>query len=225
MRSALLRAGLVSLVVLGVLTAALRILIIVNPEATAVSRAATAAVFPEYVDQLPPFEQHFAARVVPVLIHVVPGALFLALGLLQFSPRIRARHLRFHRASGRVLIALAVISGASGIWMGVVAPYSPTERLPSAAAGAMFLLAPIFGLVAIRRGDVARHREWMIRFFAVGAGIVVIRLVSPLVILVMRPAPYRDLIGVTFWAGWIIAVAAAEVRIRATRETRRLQVA
>src|SRR4051812_35249287 len=36
------------------------------------------------------------------MFHVVPGVLFLALGPLQFVRRIRARHPRFHRRSGRV---------------------------------------------------------------------------------------------------------------------------
>jgi hypothetical protein len=57
----------------------------------------------------------------------------------------------------------------------------------------------------------------MIRFFAVGAGIVVIRLVQPLIMSALSPAPLRDIFGLIFWAGWIVSVTVAELWIRATR--------
>src|ERR1700681_4661390 len=43
----------------------------------------------------------FAHYPVLTLIHIVPGLLFMLLGPLQFSSTIRARHLRWHRWSGR----------------------------------------------------------------------------------------------------------------------------
>src|SRR6476646_10720991 len=44
----------------------------------------------------------FAHYPVLTLVHIVPGLLFMILGPLQFSSSIRARHLRWHRFSGRV---------------------------------------------------------------------------------------------------------------------------
>ena len=55
------------------------------------------------------------------------------------------------------------------------------------------------------------------RFFAVGGGIVVIRLVLPVMIWLTRPAAFREVIGSAFWAGWLVSLLAAEVWIRATR--------
>jgi uncharacterized membrane protein len=106
-------------------------------------------------------------------MHVVPGGVFLLLAPLQFSPAIRSRHLRFHRWSGWVIVSLAFIAGISGLWIGLVLPYASNERVPIALFGALFLFAPLKGIRAIRRGDMARHRQWMIRLFAVGVGIAV----------------------------------------------------
>src|SRR6266498_3250872 len=47
------------------------------------------------------FEKH----PVLTLVHIIPGGLFMILGPLQFNRRIRARHLAFHRWSGRVFVA------------------------------------------------------------------------------------------------------------------------
>ena len=218
MRSRFLWTALVLLVALGVFSAVARVLTMAGVRWVSSARsAAVTRLAPEYVGELPKIEQSFAGSAAVVFVHVVAGALFLSLGLLQFSSRIRNRHLRFHRWSGRFLVALAVFAGISGIWLGVVEPYSPTERLPTAAAGALFLIAPAIAVTAIRRGDVARHREWMIRFFATGAGIVVIRLVGPLFVWLLSPAPFRDIVGWTFWAGWLISITVAEVWIRYTR--------
>lgn len=218
MRSALVWTGLLVLVALGVTTSVLRVLAIAGVQwVTDVRLATTTSLVPEYVEELPRLEKHFADSAPVVLTHVVTGGVFLSLGLLQLSARIRDRHVRFHRVSGPLLVALAIFAGLTGLWLGVVEPYSPTERIPSAAAGVLFLVAPSIAIIAIRRGDVRKHREWMIRFFTVGAAIVVIRLVTPLIIWLRNAAPYRDIVGLTFWAGWLVSLVVAEVWIRYTR--------
>jgi uncharacterized membrane protein len=213
-------SGLILLVAIGIIAAIARVLAIANVAAsvTEAKLAAAQALYPAaYAEEIPQLEQHFAVSPRATLVHVIAGAVFLALGLLQFSARIRNRHLRFHRRSGRLLVVFALFAGTTGLWLGIVAPYSSTERLPTAAAGAAFLIAPAMAIAAVRRGDIARHREWMIRFFAVGVGIVVIRLVQPLIIFLHSPVPLRELVGLTFWAGWLVAVTIAELWIRATR--------
>lgn len=216
-RSALIWFGLVLLVVLGVIAAMARVLAVAGvwPELTELRLAASRSLLPRYAAEIPRIERSFAANSpILTLTHVVAGAVFLTLGLLQFSAAIRKRHLGFHRWSGRALVMLAVFAGLTGLWLGIVTPYSATERLPTAAAGAMFLAAPAFAVAAVRRGDIARHREWMIRFFAVGLGIVVIRLVGAPLAWLLSPARFGDVIGWTFWAGWLISLTVGEVWIR-----------
>ena len=208
---------------LAVITAIARVVTMANVALplTEARLAAARTLFPEYVQEIPKIEQHFVDGGVVTVLHVVTGATFLALGLLQFSASIRSRHLRFHRRSGYLLVALAFSSGVTGLWLGVIDPYSSTERLPSAAAGAMFLISPVIAVVSVRRGEILRHHEWMIRFFAVGVGIVVIRLVGPVIIWLLSPAPFRDIVGLTFGVGWLVSVTVGEVWIRLTRAERR----
>ena len=218
MRAALVWTGLIVLVAFGVASSIARALVIADVAwVTQAHAAVTDRFYPQYAGEVPRMEQHFARSAGIMLVHVVTGAVFLSLGLLQFSTRFRSRHLNFHRWSGRLLVALAIFAGGSGIWLGVIAPYSSGERVPTAAAGALFLTAPAIAIIAVRRGDLARHREWMIRFFAIGVGIVVIRLVGPVIIWLLNPPTFRDIIGWTFWAGWLVSLTVAEVWIRSTR--------
>src|SRR5215212_9903445 len=57
-----------------------------------------------------------------VKLHIIPGALFMILGPLQFVRRIRSRHLTFHRWSGRVFAASSIVIGVTALIMGVVMP-------------------------------------------------------------------------------------------------------
>lgn len=216
-RAARLRwAGVLLLVALGIQASVGRALIIAGHSSTFTDAPLMVArwLFPPHAAEFQAMEQHFARTAPSTLIHVVAGGLFLAFGLLQFSARMRARRPRVHRWSGRALVVVAAIAGATGIWKGVVEPFSTTERLPTAALGLMFLVAPIIGLIAIRRGDVARHREWMIRFYAGALSIVAVRLLSPAIVWLSDPAPIQGVVGTTFWAGWIVTQAAAELWIR-----------
>ena len=153
------------------------------------------------------------------LMHVIPGALILAFAPLQFSRRIRTRHPGIHRATGRALLVLAVAAGLSGLFFGLLMPYGGAiEASAIALFGAFFLFAAARAYLAIRRRDVARHREWMIRMFAAALAVAFMRLIAfAFVAIAGVQGLSRDAAGFTMWAGWLITLAAAELWIRRSR--------
>jgi uncharacterized membrane protein len=162
-------------------------------------------------------EGWFAGYPVLTLLHVLPGALFLALAPFQFSARLRARRPALHRRVGRVAALAALTAGASALVLGAVFPYNgPAASAAVFTFGALFLYALARALAAIRRGDAARHREWMIRAFAVGAGISTIRIVS-LILLTTTGARPIELAAASFWTGFVLTFAAGEAWVRLTR--------
>lgn len=166
------------------------------------------------------FDAAFADRQAPTLLHVVPGGLFLLLAPLQFWSRLRTRHPRVHRWCGRFLLLCALVSAANGLDFGLRLPYAGTpEALAIALFGGLFLLAIVRGFVAIRRRDPARHREWMIRAFAVALGISTVRLLGGIFDLALAPAGVGPsaIFVLALWTGWLSTVAAAELWIRGTR--------
>jgi uncharacterized membrane protein len=163
------------------------------------------------------FDRWFAAHPALTYMHVVPGGIFLALAPLQFSSRVRGRYARFHRWSGRVLLLTALPVALSGLALGAVFPYGGRVAASAALlAGAVFLFALVRAFGAIRRGDVARHREWMIRMFSVGLGIATVRVVG-LCVTAITGARFQDSAGAVFWVGWLSTFAVAELWIRHTR--------
>jgi uncharacterized membrane protein len=169
------------------------------------------------------FDRRFGDDPLMTMLHILPGGLLLLLAPFQFSPRIRNRHIRFHRWSGRVLVGCAVVSALAGFYFGLRMPYGGlSETAVIVLFGAILLVAVTLAVAAIRRGDVARHREWMIRAFAVVVGIATIRVVGMVLDVLLTPTGVgpADVFVLSLWTGWILTLTAAEVWIRYTRGAR-----
>lgn len=176
-----------------------------------------AAQRPAEIDR---FDGRFGDDPLMTMLHILPGGLLLLLAPLQFSSRIRNRHVRFHRLSGRVLVASAVVSALAGFYFGLLMPYGGArEAAVIVLFGGILLTAVTLAVAAIRRGDVARHREWMIRAFAVAVGIATVRVVGMVLDLALTPAGVgpADVFVLSLWTGWILTLAGAEGWIRYTR--------
>ena len=166
------------------------------------------------------FDSRFADHPILTVLHILPGGIILVLAPLQFSSRIRSRHIRFHRWSGRFLVAAGLVAGVSALFFGLRVPFGGFgERSATAVFGGLFLFAVVRAFVAIRRHDVECHREWMIRAFAIAAGTATVRLVGPVWDIALTPAGYRApaIFALSLWSGWGFTAAVAELWIRHTR--------
>lgn len=160
----------------------------------------------------------FARHMALTLIHILPGALFLSLAALQFVPGIREKHLQFHRWSGRFLVALGLIIGTTALIMSFRMNIGgPNETAATTLFAIVFLICLIRGLVLIRRKEVARHREWMIRAYAVALGVATTRPIVGMFFAFRRLTPH-EFFGIAFWLGFTITLMAAELWIDYTRQ-------
>jgi uncharacterized membrane protein len=123
--------------------------------------------------QLLPTNPRIDASPAPLVAHVLAAALYAVLGAFQFSARLRRRHRQWHRRAGRVLVGAGLVVAGSGLWMTLFYPGGPggdllwAIRLLVGSAMAAFI---VLGFTAIRRRDVAAHRAWMTRAYALGVG-------------------------------------------------------
>lgn len=151
------------------------------------------------------------------LLHILPGLVVLTLGPLQFVAPLRARFPGLHRWTGRLLLTAAIPVGLSGLFFGVLVPYAGlSEMVPSAIFGGLFLVTIAQAFRAIRRRDMRRHREWVLRLFALAMGVGTIRLVG-VGLVALGQVEVPRIVGGSFWIGWLATLGAAELWIRATR--------
>jgi uncharacterized membrane protein len=122
---------------------------------------------------LMPTNPRITASPLPVIVHIVCAVLYATLGAFQFSNGVRRRWPKWHRVAGRVLVGLGLAVAFSALWMTAFYP-----RIPGGELGQVFRLAfgtgmaasIILGFNAIRRRDIARHRAWMARAYALALG-------------------------------------------------------
>jgi len=162
----------------------------------------------------------FAHYPILTLVHIVPGLLFMVLGPLQFSSTIRARHLRWHRWSGRIFVSCCVVIGISALVMSFGMP--AIGGINQAAATTLFATFFLFTLCKafwhIRQREITLHREWMIRAFSVGLAVATIRPIIGMFFAASRFSglmPY-EFFGIAFWIGFVLHLIAAEAWIRTT---------
>ncbi len=168
-----------------------------------------------------PMNPRVNASPVPVVVHIVSAILYAVLGAFQFSSTIRRRRPGWHRSAGRALVVLGLLVALSALWMTqfYARPEHTGEllylfRLAFGSSMAAFI---ILGFAAIRRRDIARHRAWMTRAYAlaVAAGTQVFTQGFGEAILGTHEVTRDLLLG----AAWVINLAVAEYIIR--RQPRR----
>jgi uncharacterized membrane protein len=173
-------------------------------------------VYGPYTQQLPVI----AARPVFEAVHRVGGALYLVIGVSQFMPKLRARHLRLHRWLGRVFLLLTVLVAVGGAFMAVRFPYSGLqEAVPVVLFAAILLYSGYRAYRHARLREIAKHREWAMRAFSVGLGVATIR-VFYVVMIYTTDLPARECFNTSIWLGFMLTLLAAEVWINLTRPER-----
>jgi uncharacterized membrane protein len=202
------------LVVIGIAAVVHRAILVVPSLSAGVPSVDSGARGPAALDDLS------ARHPLLTLAHILPGAVFLVLAPVQFSARVRARSLTWHRWSGRLLVAAGVVVGVSAFDMGFRMPIGgPIQTAATAVFAAFFLVALAKGVAHARRGEATLHRAWMTRAFATGLAVATIRLIVIAFFATRRLTGLtpREIFGIAFWLGFIANAVAAEILIRRAR--------
>lgn len=168
-------------------------------------------------DVMPPA----SASAVALIAHIVGALAYAVLGAIQFSPAVRRRWPTWHRLAGRVALAGAALVVGSALWLtfhyatpslgGLV-----LAGLRVAVASAM-AIAIALGLAAVLRRQIARHREWMIRAYALGLGSATQMLVLMVAEMATGGAPTELNRALLMGLAWGINLVVAEWLIRRSR--------
>lgn len=106
-----------------------------------------------------------------LLPHGIAGACAVLLGATQFSESLRQRHLQFHRIAGYLYIACAFIVAPFGVYIQHADEplgYARSFTIETVFQGGLWMLTTAIALAFILKGNVRRHREWMVRSFGTG---------------------------------------------------------
>jgi uncharacterized membrane protein len=165
---------------------------------------------------LPEDSQRLTAAPVWHFMHVLGGATFGILGPIQFGRALIPRYGRLHRILGRVFVAAgAMISLSSlGLLWRFPDAYSVAISGGRLVFGLGLGLALVIAMQAIYQRDFTRHRNWMIRAYAIGIGATAVTMVFFPIYLVTGAPPKGLAADIAFLGAWTACVVFAEGLVR-----------
>jgi len=146
--------------------------------------------------------------------HVYSCIVIISLGLSQFSNTIRRQFAYIHKLSGKAYIALVLfIASPSGL---IMAYYANGGLIPQISFSILSILWFVFTLKAyqfIIKGDYQKHRNFMIRSYALTLSAVSLRLFKYGIVTIFELPP-MDTYRIVSVLGWTINLGVAELIIR-----------
>jgi uncharacterized membrane protein len=154
----------------------------------------------------------YLAHQTALLLHVVGGMVALTLGSFLLVNGWRSRWPTVHRWLGRVYLLGILLGGATGLYMATFAYGGAISQSGFAMIGLLWLTTGLMAFVRIRQGNVAEHRRWMIRNFAITLAAVMLRVHSPL--LMVLGVDFEMAYRIVAWSSWVPNLLVAEWIVR-----------
>ena len=95
--------------------------------------------------------------------HTLAGIFALLIGPINFSSRIRQRHLKLHRVLGRIYVLCVFVGAFTGIALAAGRPGLPGTSMQAAA----WIVCTTAAFITARNRQIIQHRQWMARSYAV----------------------------------------------------------
>ena len=165
---------------------------------------------------LPEDSQRLSATPVWHFMHVLGGATFGLLGPIQFGRVLARRYGPLHRVMGRLFVTAGVmisLSSLSLLWHFPDA-YSMAINVGRLLFGVALVVALSLAVLAIRKRDFPRHRNWMIRAYAIGMGATAVTMVFFPIYVVTGAPPLGLAADIVFLGSWMACIIFAEALVR-----------
>lgn len=143
----------------------------------------------------------FANFRIPTVAHLLAGSVVLLAGALQFNARLRVQTPAVHRWIGRVYVLGVLVSGTAGLLMARISDGGLVTHWGFGLLAVFWLVTTVLAYLAIRRGDVTRHRQWMIRSYSLCFGAVTLRIILPLEL--AAGLSFGTAYRIVSWAAWV----------------------
>lgn len=147
-------------------------------------------------------------------LHVFTSIFLLIAGFTQFSSVIRKRFKQIHRSFGWMYIGVILLAAApSGLVMGWHANGGIYSKIAFVLLGVLWILTTIMALFFAIKKNWNKHRDFMIRSFALTLSAITLRLWKWIIVALFSPPP-MDVYRIVAWLGWVLNLIIAEYIIK-----------
>jgi len=158
----------------------------------------------------PDMRATYALYPAAIYAHIFGSAVALIIGPFQFWTQLRNQRPQLHRWLGRCYLLVGVgIGGSAGLFMAFHAFGGLPARLGFGVLAVLWLHTGYRAYRAIRARDIAAHRRWMVRNFALTFAAVMLRLYLPTAML--SGLAFESAYIAVAWLCWVPNLIAAEL--------------
>jgi len=151
-----------------------------------------------------------------LLLHISGGSLAILSGPWQFWTGFRARHLRWHRWTGRVFLLGVALGSVGAVRLALDTSFGWAYGVALGSLALAWLATTGTAFYAIRTRQIQAHKEWMIRAYVVTFAFVTTRVLEDYTPLA-RMEQTVELFLTTLWTSWTIPLLMTEVILQARR--------
>ena len=144
--------------------------------------------------------------------HFLGGALALAAGAFQLNSWLRGRFIAAHRWLGRLYVVAILAGGTAGFVLALNSTAGPLAQTGFSLLAVGWLVCTVNAYRHIRQGNLAAHRNWMIRSYALTYSAVTLRIYIPLSLLAQ--VPMATAYPAIAWLCWVPNLFVAQALIR-----------
>lgn len=148
--------------------------------------------------------------------HTLGGMIAMLIGPFQFLGVVRRRYPQVHRWLGRTYLVCVAAGGVAGLYLAPGSYAANTFGVAFIALALAWLYTGARAYTTIRSGDVASHRRWMIRNYALTYAAVTLRFEMPALILLAGLSPIVAL-NIVGWLCWVPNLMIVEAWLRRRR--------
>jgi len=133
--------------------------------------------------------------------HIVLGGLTLLIGWMQFSEKIRLKNINRHRLIGKIYAYAVIFSGTCGFFIAQSATGGWSCRIGFSLSAITWLSTTIIAILAIKKGDIAKHQRFMLYSYAVCFSAVTLRIWLPS--LTVYFGSFIKAYQIVAWLSWV----------------------
>jgi Predicted membrane protein (DUF2306) len=156
---------------------------------------------------------HITARRLAFVLHISASPIALALGLLQFLPRLRGRYRALHRWTGRIYGLAVLVGGVAALVMALGSFERPVAAIGFGALAVLWLGTTAQAIRLAMAGLTPEHRRWMVRSYALTLAAVTLRIELPF-FFIFGAMDYAQASSYVAWLSWVPNLIIAELYLR-----------
>jgi len=134
-------------------------------------------------------------------IHITFGGIALLVGWVQFIKKFRDKFRKAHRIIGKIYVLSVLISAPVGFYIGFFASGGIVTQVGFTFGAFIWFVVTYIAYKAIRKGNVAKHREYMIYSYVGSFAAVMLRFI--LYPLINITGDFAFAYSISVWASWL----------------------